>query len=749
MESARTISEVAAELETELDMKAEVFGKYHLARRLATGGMAEVWLGMSTSIDGFSKNVAVKRILPELSTDAEFISMFIAEAKLAVQLSHGNIVQVFDFGRVDHSYYIAMELIEGRDMTQVLVKQSRRNEQVPIEVACMILADVLKGLEYAHTRRGQDGRPLGIVHRDVSPHNILVSYDGEVKLTDFGIAKAKSHVSLQKPGIVFGKFAYMSPEQANGLEVDARSDVYSAGIALYETLTGRRLFYSDDPVKTLAKVRRPRVPPASKYNPRISADLDALVMKSLAPAAAERFQSARDFAAALISHQQAVAPEFNQFHLSHFMKELFEDEVGAAKFPMAEPRPMPRKPKPSTAPASEDSLGDPVLSALAERLHREPNLWALVELGERLGDRKRQADAVRALKVAAVKFAQNGLLVQSLALYVTIREHIGWNAKLAAEVSILPSLAGRSNEAVLALLPVLEGEGAFAELLGGVFFASGPSTMAAMLTSPLFSFLEPDELTNLVSMLRLRRVPPATVVITEGDASRSIYIVARGRMVIYCKNFDGEKVYLTSISDGDCVGEFSFFTGELRAATVETLEECLLFEIDPADFDRIMSGFPNLTSVLLRFYKERVVTTLLAKSEVFGVLPPRSRAALLDRFQLERRGANEVVIEEGEISDGFYLIKSGEVEVFSRRGGYVFLGKLKAGDSFGEIAMVTGRPRTAVVRTRSATDLLKLSGADLQQLQDDYPELREVLRRRVAQREAETARRITAGGLLV
>ncbi|MBI4822475.1 MAG: cyclic nucleotide-binding domain-containing protein [Deltaproteobacteria bacterium] len=738
------MSEAAADLDTELEIRSEVFGKYHLASRLATGGMAEVWRAQSTSIDGFSKNVALKRILPELSTDAEFVSMFIAEAKLAVLLSHGSIVQVFDFGRVDHSYFIAMELIEGRDMTQILVKQSRRNGQVPIEVACVILAEVLKGLEYAHTRRGPDGRGLGIVHRDVSPHNILVSYDGEVKLTDFGIAKAKSHVSLSKPGIVFGKFAYMSPEQANGLDVDPRSDVYSAGIALYETLTGRRLFYSDDPVKTLAKVRRPRVPLPSKYNSRITPELDALVMKALAPAPSDRFQSARDFSAALVAQQQSIAPELNQFHVSHFMKELFEDEVGPTRFPMAEPLPVPRRSKPA-----ESALGDPVLQALAERLHKEPNLWSLVELGERLVEMKREPEAVRALKVAAAKFAQNGLLVQALALYVTVREQLGWTAKLAAEVSILPSLAGKSNEDVLAQIPLLEAKDALGDVLENVFVSSGPSSIAGMLTSPLFSFLEPDELTNLVSMLRLRRVPPGTAVIREGESTRSIYVIARGRLVIYCSNFQGDKVYLSSLSDGDCVGEFSFFSGEPRAATVETLEECMLFEIEPSDFDRIMAGFPNLTSVLLRFYKERVVATLLAKSEVFGVLPPRARASLLERFQLERRGAAEVVIEEGDTSDGFYLVKSGEVEVFTRRGGYVFLGKLKAGDSFGEIALVTGQPRTAVVRTLGPTELLRLSGADLQQLLRTHPEMSAVLKRRIAQREAETARRLTAGGLLV
>src|SRR5687767_5242676 len=276
-----------------LPQEGEFYGKYQLLEKIATGGMAEVFSALSTSIGGFQKLVALKRILPHLSTDAEFVSLFIDEAKLTVALNHGNIVQVFDFGRIESNYFIAMEFMDGKDMTQVLIKQSKRRLTVPLEVACYIMAQTLKGLEYAHTRRGKDGAPLGIVHRDVSPHNILVSYDGEVKITDFGIAKARTKVSLTRPGVVLGKFAYMSPEQARGNDVDARSDVYSAGIALYETLTGRRLFYSEDPALILAKVRNPKVPPPSRYNPEIAPEFDALVLRALAVDREERFQSAR------------------------------------------------------------------------------------------------------------------------------------------------------------------------------------------------------------------------------------------------------------------------------------------------------------------------------------------------------------------------------------------------------------------------------------------------------------------------
>ncbi|MCK6549179.1 serine/threonine-protein kinase [Myxococcota bacterium] len=749
-----TLSEPAASL-------VEPYGKYQLLERVATGGMAEVFRAMSTSIGGFQKLVALKRILPHLSTDAEFVSLFIDEAKLTVTLNHSNIVQVFDFGRIENNYFIAMEYVDGRDMTQVLIKQSKRRLTVPIEAACYILIEALRGLEYAHTRRNRDHTPMGIVHRDVSPHNILVSYDGEVKITDFGIAKARNKVSLTRPGIVLGKFAYMSPEQARGLDVDARSDVYSAGITLYETLTGRRLFYSEDPAQILSKVRNPKVPEPSRYNPDVSMDLDAIVLKALHADRDERFASCRELATALEQHLQSIAPGFNDAHLAAFMKELFEDEVGPEKFTMAASarlfvervpteRILPLTPsmvvaKPGTGTGRID---DPVLVAIREKLAIEPNLWTLVELGERLVKLHRPKDAERVYRVAASKFAQNGLLVQAVALYVQIRDLRGWNAELALQLEAVRSLPGASNVDLLAKLGHL-GRDELGELLETIVMAQGPSPNAALVSSPLFSFLDSAEFANLVSLLDLKRVPPGTVMMREGEPGEHLCILARGRALIYCTNFHGNKVYLSSISDGDCFGEFSFFTGEPRAATVEALEEVLVFEIQHRDFDTILDRFPNLTNALLRFYKTRVVSTLLAKSEVFGVLRTRERDWLLDRLVLEHHARGDVVLREGDASEGFYLIKSGEVEVYSEKSGYVFLNKLKSGEFFGEIAAVTGLPRSASVRALGTCELLKLSKADFQELVRTSPEVLEILQGHIALREAETARRLTAGGMLI
>lgn len=742
-----------------LPQEGEMYGKYQLLEKVAVGGMAEVYKALSTSIGGFQKKVALKRILPHLSTDAEFVSLFIDEAKLTVTLSHSNIVQVIDFGRIDNNYYLAMELVEGRDMTQVLIKQSRQRRTVPLEVAFYIISESLRGLEYAHTRRGRDGEPLHIVHRDVSPHNVLVSWDGEVKITDFGIAKARTKMALTRPGVVLGKFAYMSPEQARGKDVDARSDVYSAGIALYETLTGRRLFYSEDPAQILGKVRNPKVPAPSKYNGAIPPAVDELVMQALAPDPMKRFASARDMANALDLQLQEVAPGFNDSHLSRFMKGLFEDEVGSEAFGMAATRdierateriPTTRRRAPVAKQGKDDgSLEDPVLMALTEKVKDTPNLWTLVEMAEHLVRLGRATDAQRTLRVAGTKFAQNGLLVQAVAIYVRIKDLTGWSASLALEVEAIRGLPGVSNAAALAHLGE-DGADALGRFLIETMQVEEPAASSLSMASPLFSFLDSAEFANLVNLLELKRMGPGTTIMREGDRGDGFCIIARGRVLVYCQNFHGEKVYLSSLSDGDCFGEFSFFTGEARAATAEALEDVLLFEVRQQDFDTILDRFPNLTQALLRFYKDRVVATLLAKSEVFGGLDAKERRALIDTLKLEHRTAEQVILQQGEKSDGFYLIKSGEVEVYSEKpGGYVFLNKLRSGDFFGEVAALTGDARNASVRALGPCELLRLSGEDLHTLLHTNPHVKEVLHAYIARREAETARRLTAGGMLI
>ena len=216
------------------------FGDYHLLEKIATGGMAEVWRARSYGLAGFEKILVIKKVLDGLAKDEEFIRLFIDEARISVQLLHVNIVQVFDLNQVDGTYYMAMEYVHGMDLAR-LVGRSRHHSPFPVELALFVAVEVLKALQFAHARTDDDGNPLKIVHCDISPQNVLISFSGEVKITDFGISRA----AFQAKGlheVVRGKYAYMSPEQVDGLELDGRSDLFSLGILLFELLTGRRLF---------------------------------------------------------------------------------------------------------------------------------------------------------------------------------------------------------------------------------------------------------------------------------------------------------------------------------------------------------------------------------------------------------------------------------------------------------------------------------------------------------------------------
>ncbi|HYV41337.1 MAG TPA: protein kinase, partial [Thermoanaerobaculia bacterium] len=271
------------------------FGQYEILERISSGGMAELFRARRSGVEGFQKIVAIKKILPHIAGDEEFITMFADEAKLAAQLNHPNIVHIFDLGKIEAGgYFIAMEHVEGRDLRSILHMARETGLRLPVPLAVAIAAKVAAALDYAHRRRGDDGRELNIVHRDVSPPNILVSTEGDIKLCDFGIAKAASKVSRTESGALKGKVPYMSPEQAWGKPVDQRSDIYSLGTVLFEMLTGRKLFQGDSDLNVLEKVRAGEVVLPSSLNPDVPPGLDAAVLKALAREPDERYLRTSD-----------------------------------------------------------------------------------------------------------------------------------------------------------------------------------------------------------------------------------------------------------------------------------------------------------------------------------------------------------------------------------------------------------------------------------------------------------------------
>ncbi len=316
------------------------FGKYTLIRQIALGGMAELFLALQRSVAGFEKLIVVKRVLPHLAKDESFIEMLLAEARIAATLSHPNIAHVYDVGKAENRYYIAMEHVHGEDLRS-LVRQMKKQgvTAFPLEHALAIVLGCCAGLAYAHDKRDLDGEPMGIVHRDVSPQNILVTFTGDVKLVDFGIAKAgRGQLEDTGSGQLKGKVPYMSPEQAQGLPLDNRSDIFSLGIMLFELCTGRRLFRGKNEMETLRKIVEEEYPKPRDLNPHLSPRLEEIILRSLEKDRGRRYQSARDMQADLEDYIRSEQLKVSSLSLGTWISDLFREKLEAQKKMLQEGR---------------------------------------------------------------------------------------------------------------------------------------------------------------------------------------------------------------------------------------------------------------------------------------------------------------------------------------------------------------------------------------------------------------------------
>ena len=290
--------------------------------------MAEVYRAKQTGADNFERPVAIKRILPHIARDPNFIAMFQAEAKLAVQLQHGNICQIYQLGRHEDSFYIALEYVDGRDVGAILDLHQKQGKPIPLPQACYIIRRVCEGLDYAHNKKSSQGEPLNIIHRDISPPNLLISYEGEIKLIDFGLAKAVGSSVQTQAGIIKGKLAYMSPEQVRGATLDLRSDVFAVGIVFFELLTARRLFRRDSDLETFDAVRQCRVPRPSEINPDIPKALEEILLTALARDIDKRYQSAGAMNEAIQDFALSSRNTFRGDQLGEWMRRLFSRRNG-------------------------------------------------------------------------------------------------------------------------------------------------------------------------------------------------------------------------------------------------------------------------------------------------------------------------------------------------------------------------------------------------------------------------------------
>jgi hypothetical protein len=302
--------------------KMDRIGPYLLHKKVARGGMAELFLADYVRQDGFKRKVAVKRILPHLAGNREFIRMFTREARLAALLQHPNVVQIFDYGNIDNAYFIAMEYIDGKNLGQIL---SALKHGLPFDEAVFIISQICKGLDYSHTKKDEStGEAFHIVHRDISPQNLLISYQGEVKISDFGISKARSEPSLTQAGVVKGKMAYLSPEQALGEPIDHKADIYALGLVFYETLTGKRVYTFKNDIDAIRAIPNMDIEPLTRSVPGIPEELNRIVMKCLEKQKDDRYQTASAVYADLLAFKKAQKMAFGASDLADFMKKTFK-----------------------------------------------------------------------------------------------------------------------------------------------------------------------------------------------------------------------------------------------------------------------------------------------------------------------------------------------------------------------------------------------------------------------------------------
>ncbi|MGA9524293.1 MAG: protein kinase [Myxococcaceae bacterium] len=306
--------------------RVQRYGKYFLIRKLAEGGMAEIFLAKSVGAEGFERDVVIKRMLKHLTEVSDFVKMFRDEARLAARLSHQNVVQIHELGLAEGCYYICMEYLAGEDFSTILRTAGRRREYVPIQLALRVIADAAQGLHYAHESTDEQGEPLNIVHRDVSPSNIHVTYEGQVKVLDFGIARAESRLAQTTAGVVKGKYMYMSPEQARGHVVDRRADVFSLGVSLFEALTNVRPFSRDNDLAILNAVLGGEFPQPRTLRPDLPTEVEQIVLKAMALKPEDRYATAAEMARAIERYLSSTTSNPGGAQLSAYMRTLFGEE---------------------------------------------------------------------------------------------------------------------------------------------------------------------------------------------------------------------------------------------------------------------------------------------------------------------------------------------------------------------------------------------------------------------------------------
>jgi serine/threonine protein kinase/CRP-like cAMP-binding protein len=718
------------------------FGKYFLVQRMAVGGMAEILLARSALLGGITRPCVVKRVLPHLCQHTRFVSLFIDEARVSMNLIHPNIVRLFDFGQVEGNYYMAMELVRGTDLSRIGSLFSQQGGGLPPAAVAFIGLSICRALEFAHGQRDPDGRNLNIVHRDVTPHNVLVSEVGEVKLADFGIAQARNSLTEATEGLVVGKTSYMSPEQTRGEELDATTDLWAVGVILHELLTGKRLFRCEHTEETVAAVRTRDFEPPSTMVSDVPETLDNLIMSALNRDRRARIQSARVMATAL----EDVVKEAG-YNQSAFLKELKDAGWKPRQLPerFAASTGMQRTQTPAALHQVPDVMLDAEVVRHFESMRADPDLWVLSEISERFAQLKQVEWAKAASRTAAALFGFQGLFVQAACVLHRARPFLG-DGQAQLDLNRLV-VGGRGDpEKTRQLLRDWDPVGFAAFVPEAQFLldedAAPPHTpdeMGAM--GPLLELLRPLELADLLWGGTLEVMEPGTQIVSEGQSGDCFYALGRGRAVVYCAHDGGsrahssasrdssskeeasretsgakriplhtDRIFLSALSDGDLFGEISFLTLRQRTATVETLTDAWVLRFSRARTEELVESSPGLDALLRDFYRLRIGELLLSRNPIFSALPVAAlRHLLLNSTAVKARDGEEIV-REGEKGTDLFVIIDGEVEVDRKVEGIeAFINKLSTGDFFGERGALHEETRSATIRAMGDVELLRLT----------------------------------------
>lgn len=734
------------------------FGRYELTRLLAVGGMAEVFLARSLR-GGIEQVCVIKRILPEFSSSRDFVSMFIDEARITIGLRHPNVVRLFDFGQVDGAYYMALEYVEGCDLVHVLRTVKARGEGVPPAGAAFIAMSMLRGLHYAHMLLDRAGQPLCIVHRDVSPQNAFLSWDGAVKIGDFGIADSKNKATRTAHGMVKGKYSYMSPEQIAGARVDGRADVWASGAVLWEMLVGARLFAGKSPVETLARITELPIPRPSEVRQGIPSALDDIVLRALSRRVADRYSVAHEMAHDLERWLHAEAQKTNG---RAFAPEDLAALLSAPDLNIEPKSPVAKHQTAAGQPAAWAGHTDATvalptdekLRQLHVELRREQNVWLLVEIAKRHVEIGQHDAALSAARTAAAVFAHRGQLVSAICALHAMRALLTDEA-FRADLARLATLRTHRREELVEVLREFDRHEMYTHVRSadpGGFGAEKTDATLVLRPTPLFGRVAAADFAELARIVVVEERPAGSILVEEGEPGDCLYAIGRGRVLVHCAPRlepeqpppeIEERIYVASLSEGDFFGEFSLLTRSKRSATVEAASDVVLLRIDRATVERMFAEMATLRDALVEFYKERVAELLLARNPLVGLLAPETRRKLLVDSEIVRFADGETIVEQGEQTDRVFIVMSGEVEITRDEDGLpIFLDKLRDGQLFGEMSVLTGGARTASVRAMGRVELLVIDGQALAKVLANRPDVRQRFEASIEARAHDTRARV-------